>query len=130
MPFGIALLLYFLEVTFKGELFQGGESFVTNKIRELKLPLTSQEKHLFFLLHKFYVAVLCCLLSKCFFRKTFSIAFINVLCLSEVNILTEVKVKAVRTHVSFLVKRNKHTVCLWLVMVPEHKQVAFLISLF
>lgn len=67
---------------------------------------------------------------KCFFKKTLLIAFISVLCLSKVTILTEVKVKAVRTHISFLVKGNKHTVCVWLVMVPEHEQVAFLISLF
>lgn len=37
-------------------------------------------------------------------------AFTSVLCLSEVTILTKVKVKAVRTHPSFLVTGNKHTV--------------------
>lgn len=56
-------------------------------------------------------------------------AFTSVLCLSEVTILTKVKVKAVRTHPSFLVTGNKHTVLPVAGDGHRTQEVAFLISL-
>lgn len=96
----------------KERLFQEGESLVTNMIHQSELPLTSQEKHFFsnYINFMLLTAVKYLLSLKCFFRKTLLIAFTSVLCLSEVTILTKIKVKAARTHLSFLVKGNKHTV--------------------